>query len=410
MTKDYDKALRLLRIAAVKVDEKFEAHRRMLKGEPALKTKNIIGDTTVAKPETRSPLLSKVRDEWFKMKAIEGGWTKRTTDQNQAWTDRFITIVGDRPIDQYTKADGRKFRDVMSKFPKNVDKFKELKGFSVQNIPQAAESMGLELMSRANVNKYIIGASALWKWISRNYDEEPSNPLDGMAYKIKVNPKKDRDPFTTEELNIIFKAPTFTGCRSYKGWRNPGTYSLRDSYRYWIPLIGLFTGMRLGEMCQLYTEDVREKQGITFFDIHANREDMSLKTAHSERQIPVHAELFRLGFKMYVKRLRAEGQERFFPDLKMSSEGYWSKNASAHFQRFFKVVGVKHGKNCFHSFRHCFEDACRASGVPKEVMDAIQGHRERGMAARYGSGYELGVLNEAMKRIQYGALNLKHLY
>lgn len=365
--------------------------------------------TEMLSPYSLAPPLSQARDEWFKVKTSE--WTNpRTKDQYTTWTDRFLAIIGDKPIDQYTKADGRKFRDIVSSLPKNMEKYKDLKGLSLESIPKKAKALGLEPMSRSNVNKYIIGVSALWRWIHKNYDEEPSNPLNGMEYKIKANPRKERDPFTSEELTTIFKAPVFTGSKSYKSWSRPGEYVMDDSYRYWIPLIGLFTGMRLGEICQMSVEDVCEEDGIHYFDIHKRREGMSLKTPHSERQIPVHPELVRLGFKEYVQKLESEGQERLFPDLEISSEGYYSKNASMHFQRFFKKVGVKHGKNCFHSFRHCFEDACRDSDIPSDQMDSLQGHRQGGQKARYGSGHHLRKLNEAIQKLRYHDLDLSHLY
>lgn len=387
-----------------------------LKAIKAIKERNEGGvvetpATEVLSPYSLAPPLSQARDEWFKVKAREGSWSNpRTKDQHLTWTNRFIGIIGDKPIDQYTKADGRKFRDIVSSLPKNMEKYNVLKGLPLTAIPKKAKTLGLEPMSRANVNKYITGVSALWKWISKNYDESPSNPLEGMEYRIKTNPRKERDPFTTEELNTIFRSPVFTGAKSYKQWRKPGEFVMDGSYRYWIPLIGLFTGMRLGEICQMGVEDIREEDGIHYFDIHKRREGMSLKTPHSERQIPVHPDLVKMGFMEYVQKLEAEGQERLFPDLKISSEGYYSKNASMHFQRFFKSIGVKHRKNCFHSFRHCFEDACRDSDIPGEQMDSLQGHTQAGQRKRYGDGYHLQKLNESMQKLRYRDLDLSHLH
>jgi hypothetical protein len=39
----------------------------------------------------------------------------------------------------------------------------------------------------------------------------------------------------------------------------------------------------------------------------------------------------------------------------------------------------------------------RNSGIPKEIMDALQGHGEEGMSRRYGKGYVLRKLAEAME-------------
>lgn len=63
-TKDYDEALRLLRIAAVQVDEKFEIHRRMIRGEEQEGSKELPLPSFMQEVKETAPLpiLSKVRD------------------------------------------------------------------------------------------------------------------------------------------------------------------------------------------------------------------------------------------------------------------------------------------------------------------------------------------------------------
>jgi hypothetical protein len=51
----------------------------------------------------------------------------------------------------------------------------------------------------------------------------------------------------------------------------------------------------------------------------------------------------------------------------------------------------------------------RNSGIPKEIMDALQGHGEEGMSRRYGKGYVLRKLAEAMGQLRYDDLDLGHL-
>jgi hypothetical protein len=63
----------------------------------------------------------------------------------------------------------------------------------------------------------------------------------------------------------------------------------------------------------------------------------------------------------------------------------------------------------FHSLRHNVEDALRNSNVSKEIRDAIQGHGEVGVSREYGTGYYVKTLNEAVQKIKYEGLDLKHL-
>ena len=64
---------------------------------------------------------------------------------------------------------------------------------------------------------------------------------------------------------------------------------------YWIPLIGLFTGMRINEICQLRIDDVYKDGKNYVFNIVESK-DTQLKSNSSERIIPVHPHLIKLGF------------------------------------------------------------------------------------------------------------------
>jgi len=48
--------------------------------------------------------------------------------------------------------------------------------------------------------------------------------------------------------------------------------------------------------------------------------------------------------------------------------------------------------------RHLHADACRAAGVRPEIADPIHGHSSGNVSARYGSGYPLEVLAEAVEK------------
>lgn len=61
-------------------------------------------------------------------------------------------------------------------------------------------------------------------------------------------------------------------------------------------------------------------------------------------------------------------------------------------------------------FCHTFEDACRNSGISTSVMNALQGHKESGMSVRYGQGFTLSVLSDAMGELRYPELDLSHLF
>lgn len=166
----------------------------------------------------------------------------------------------------------------------------------------------------------------------------------------------------------------------------------------------------MGEIIQLRTDDVREDSGVLHFRLVDEYEDQRLKTANAYRRIPVHPDLIRFGLLDLIQLRRDNGEIRLFPDLAMGKDGYYSSSFSKFYGRFLVAVGVKDPKTSFHSFRHNFEDACRDAEMPAEIMNTLQGHSEKGMAARYGKGYVLPKLDEWVRRVKYDGLDLEYLY
>ncbi|MGV8865068.1 MAG: DUF6538 domain-containing protein [Pseudomonas sp.] len=358
--------------------------------------------------QSSSPLASVVRSDWIAEKSTSA-WVQKTRNEHSVWSQHFLDLVGDRPIGDYSKADGRAFKLALQRLPPNWNKQKPLKELSFAQAAQKAAELGLEPMSDKNINKIIGFIAAFWNWAAENYDEVKGNPLDKLKVKIKGNARDDRDVFNVQQLTSIFTAPLYTGCQSAQSWSEPGAAMQNDSGRYWVPLISLFSGARLGEIIQLRTDDVRDDSGVLHFALVDEGEDQRLKTYSSRRRIPVHPELVALGFLKLVERRRASGERRLFPDLPMGEDGYYSSPFSKFFGRFLVTVGAKGQKTTFHSFRHTFEDACRDAEMPTEIMNTLQGHSEKGMAARYGKGYVLPKLDEWMRRIKYDGLDLGHL-
>lgn len=356
----------------------------------------------------QGPLLSVAAEEWLSEKSRT--WTKKTANDHRATIASFITIAGDKPLDAYGKADGRAFKAVLLRLPANWTKQKALQGLSIDKAADKAHELGMPPMADKNVNKLIGYAAAFWNWAADHYDDCPANPLNNFKIKLKKRARDERDPFTLPELQAIFRAPVFTGCKSLRHWRQPGNLVPRDSGMFWVPLVSLLSGARMGEVLQLYVNDVKNEGSIVYLDINGDGEDKSLKTASSWRSIPIHPELERLGFLEHVQQMRQRGSLRLFPDMPMGEDGYYSSVYSKRFRQLLDGLGIKHSKNAFHSFRHSFEDACRASGISRDVMNALQGHAESGMSGRYGSGYHLATLAEAIERLEYRGLDLSHLY
>lgn len=99
----------------------------------------------------------------------------------------------------------------------------------------------------------------------------------------------------------------------------------------------------------LYTEDVKEINGIHYLAIREERDDGSkcdkrLKTKQSKRDVPIHPELKRIGFLEFVAvRRKDHALNRLFPQLSAGRTGYFSNSFSKWIARFVENA-VRHSK------------------------------------------------------------------
>jgi integrase len=149
-------------------------------------------------------------------------------------------------------------------------------------------------------------------------------------------------------------------------------------------------------VCQAYTTDIRQDQGIWYLDINKDR-GKRLKNPGSARRVPLHQAILWEGFLRYVKSL-PEG--RLFPDLKPDRFGSPGGTATKQLGRWIRSLGIKDPRKVpNHSWRHRFKDLCRDAGIEKAVNDALMGHASSDVGDRYGLGYSLKTLAQAIEKI-----------
>jgi integrase len=155
-----------------------------------------------------------------------------------------------------------------------------------------------------------------------------------VALGVRAEVHDDEDngrPFTTDELNRIFRLPLFSGCSDGvepKGLLKPGDIQVRDD-RFWIPLVLLLTGGRSSEIAGLATDDVHPDHDTPHLIIQPN-ELRNLKNRHSRRMVPVHPYLKKMGFLEFARGRVASGEKQFFP---MVEQLYYNDRATGTVQK-----------------------------------------------------------------------------
>ena len=69
---------------------------------------------------SRAPLASQTIEDCLNHRISQRSLRHHTADQERMTLERFIEIVGDRPVDQYSRADVARFREVMARLPSTV--------------------------------------------------------------------------------------------------------------------------------------------------------------------------------------------------------------------------------------------------------------------------------------------------
>ncbi|WP_295244275.1 site-specific integrase, partial [uncultured Brevundimonas sp.] len=292
----------------------------------------------------------------------------RTPKTVMAYKNAFDVIGAvidlDRPIRDIGRDDCRRLLDTLRWVPSNPTKrFPKLS--IIQAADMARRKKLTSTISPATINAYFNRLSSVMNF-AMNEGLIDRNPTRGLKVADPIRARDKRLPFSPHQLQRIFDAPLYRGCMDDSaGYATPGPNHPRRG-RFWVPLIGLFSGMRLNEICQLDVADVQELEGTPCFVVRPDalsRSDKRLKTDASERIVPVHPELLRIGFMAYVEVQRGKCAKKLFQELRRSTTGYYSDPFSKWFRRFVKAAGAEGPRTCFHSFRHSFRDALRHARV-----------------------------------------------
>jgi integrase len=354
-------------------------------------------DNETAEPGSEMVTFEELGSRYYRFKKAGGAADKTLIDIERVNRIAQDVIDPAQDVKRLDDADIRRMRDHVASLKANADKFKE-----------GGENQPLKTVSIVTQEKYFRFFKALIRWgVDEGYIAEMPGEKIKIAGASKVKSIEQRRPYSDAQLKAIFGSTMYTGCESVVRRHRPGEKIIRDGH-WWIPLIGLYTGLRLGEIVQLATADVKDEAGILFFDITTEGDEgKRLKTASSKRRVPVPAVLMNLGFGEVLKR--ADPKRRLFEEVEIGETGFPSHAYSKWWGRYARVVGFQEERTAFHSFRHNFADGLTAASVSDAIGKAIMGHADASTHALYGSKPPLPLLKLAIDKISFPAVDLAKL-
>ncbi len=340
--------------------------------------------------------------------------TKAAYRQAARWFSEFVGEENSVRM-AFTRTNAREFKKLLKLAPIRADQAGAFKSLKFPQFIRANESVGKPTISDQRINLILRGCNSFARWLtSHGYIDD--SPFVGLTLTINTEGTK-YPPFTIEELNTLAQSPVFTGALNEKSIHRPGNVMIRD-HRYWLWLLALFTGARLGELGLLVPDDIHEFKGVSVIKMPTEKQrrgGVSIDPRERARPVPVHEELIKCGFIDYAHRMKSAGESKLFPKIKSSSSGDLMGEESKRLNRYLKNIGIKTGDRrvVFHSTRGTFVDAARRGGVRQADYDLLIKLGESTVTRRhYGEELEgtIEQRTEWMSKIKYDKLNLSHLY
>lgn len=289
-------------------------------------------DTPIPPPLPQSLRLKAVMDMYLDGKSKSTEMGRKT----YAALAKFGEVIGEeRPVASIKQADVLEFFDIVQHLPSERGGRKRPPGVPIRQLVANEVTMAPATFE----NNYVAPIRTFLRWAISTYQDQGfpvGLTTDYIEYKgaRKEGDQKQR-ALETHELKRLFE-----GCELKAFAADPHLH-----HRYWLPVVGLHTGARINELCQINPHvDVFQHEDVWVLHVTADsatdeRVTKSVKTGKS-RYIPVHPKLIELGFLAYVDKIKASGHKLLFPGFK-PKRGKASAQAAEWFGAFLKEIGVR---------------------------------------------------------------------
>lgn len=342
-------------------------------------------ETLPAPPQSLSANLGMAIDDFMAEHSRE--WPARNANQIRAYLNILLEYFGpDRLLGSITKQDASAVKKVLQVLPASRNTKPALKDLTLMEVINVT---GLKTISAKTINSHIGTFKRFFDWAER-HGHSPHKLFEGVKVPKAKNNETTRKPFTKEQTQLIYKELT----------ENTSGLVRSESHK-WGSLIGLFTGARLNEICQLDITDIQEDNGKWVFNITDEGDNKKrIKADASKRKVPIHTELIRLGLLDFVEA--RSSKPRLFYDYSYNSNGGYGRNLGRWFNEttFLPKLGIKAPGVVFHCLRHTMVTRLGQADVPEPIIQCIVGHARKGVTQEVylREGYTLEQLHEAIER------------
>ncbi|GAA5045482.1 hypothetical protein GCM10023208_00010 [Erythrobacter westpacificensis] len=343
-----------------------------------------------------------IYDAWNRYLSDPGSArTRKTMLAYETVRNLVVAVLGkDKLVTDIARQDCRRVMEVLQQLPRHYER--RWPGATPFEAIELGQKHAVQKMAASNCNGYLTRWAGMMNWLVKE-EFATRNPVRGLRIADPIPAREKRLPFSIDQLDAIFQGEPYADLLSIIAGRTRP----ESPAHFYVPLIALFSGQRQNEICQQTVDDIVEIDGVHCFVVKADTAlGKRVKTASSERVIPIHPALIRARLLEHWHRTKRANESRLWPELPLDRFGYASAYFSKWFARYLIKVGAKQDRTAFHSFRHNFRDAMRAGRVDRELTYTLGGWTGGGSGGAsvgdfYGSGFPISALYEAITRVEY---------
>lgn len=221
-------------------------------------------------------------------------------------------------------------------------------------------------------DSYFATVKAAFTWGTDNLDLA-QNPFAGVKVRLEKKLVTRERGLELGEAQAVLRA-----ARSHTG--SSKEHTEMTAAKQWVPLLGAYTGARVGELTQLRVEDVRCQDSI-----HYIRITPAAGTVKSGvyRDVPLHEHVLDEGFLQFVEK-RGSGP-LFYRQVVRRGTTLPAETVATRLAKWVRSLGlISEEVQPNHGWRHRLKTVGRELKVDPRILDAIQGHAPRTAGEHYG--------------------------
>ena len=243
-----------------------------------------------------------------------------------------LEVVGDKPITEIRQGDINRFFELLGRLPPQwaVEcRKKKLTVFELADL-EHEETIGPKTFDATYVScvrPFLKAARKDW--------QDLGFPLGPSTEAIEYVGDREEGEYKQRALKPSELDRLFQGAEMRIFARDA-----KKGHFYWLPHLGLFTGARVNELCQLNPQvDIFMDADTKTWCLNISKDTAaderikkSVKTGEA-RKVPIHKMLVELGFLEYVESVKATGAKLLFPEWKPVN-----RRASGEAEKWFRQL------------------------------------------------------------------------